>query len=1061
MPAEFASRREDASPFLSASVLLAMRLGEDVEVHGPVSAPLLDRVGRIVDLYASWDPRLFRSHVTATDELEPTRRADGIACFLSRGVDSLYSAAVPRGLPGALTELVFCDRLEPIHSAGVRAEEVRLATDTAALLGLPLVVIESNIRQLTDPIVRDWEDMVGAGLSFLATSMSGGLGYVIIPSSDGPETIGPCGTSPLLDPLFSTAEVEIEHDAPGTRPAKVAWLAREHPEVLPHLKVCYFEDRPDNCGRCSKCLLTMLALEATGLRSQATGFPAEIDREALAALRIRGPQAQTEFAEVERALVARGGSDDLARLVADGLARTVARPPDGVLPDDSPAFRRRAARRRLAGRPARSAAPRTTVMMPSFEAEATLREAVASVLDQTLADLELIVVDDASSTPVAEVLGDLSDPRLLIIGHPQNRGLSAARNTALGAARAPLVSQLDADDMWEPDYLESVLPRFDDPGVGLVYTNCTILGHPAGHEDYIGDPSVHPMHDFPKIAEQNPVPCPTATMRTAAVRAVGGYAWWLRQCEDYHLYMKLAQAGWRFDYVDRQLARYRWPQPGRGMSYDSRRHEVWEHAMFGSFVARHPRTPGPRRQVRVRARRELDKALTVASRRLSPPRGGRPRLLVEPGSYAMLNLGDIAMVQVCIERLRKLWPDATIGVVTEAADRLAQHCPGVQAVPAPGQHEWFQGRWSGGAYWPLLGQDTRTRFEWRARRLGRTSPRAARLALRAELLAREPASDDLREFVSWLLGADGVVVSGRGGTTDVFLEDGVEVLELLDTAIALGIPTAMFGQGLGPMNDEHLRALANEVLPRLEALTVRERHSAMPLLRGLGVRPERVTVTGDDALELAYRLRSNGATRGAIGVGLRLAPYSGTTQPMARTIARVLREGAARRGAELRPVPVSLYPHEDDNGSLARLLGSQNGEVTTPLQAIAQAGGCRVVVAGSYHAAVFALAQGVPVVGLTASPYYEAKLEGLADMFPGGCWVLSASDRDVAARLSAALDEAWEGADKLRPELLAATARQIAAAQDAYARFEEPVSRYAGLSVTHATASSESASRYL
>ena len=265
-----------------------------------------------------------------------------------------------------------------------------------------------------------------------------------------------------------------------------------------------------------------------------------------------------------------------------------------------------------------------------------------------------------------EVLGDLSDPRLRIIGHPQNRGLSAARNTALGAARAPLVSQLDADDMWEPDYLESVLPHFDDPGVGLVYTNCTILGHPAGHEDYIGDPSVHPMHDFPKIAEQNPVPCPTATMRTAAVRAVGGYAWWLRQCEDYHLYMKLAQAGWRFDYVDRQLARYRWPQPGRGMSYDSRRHEAWEHAMFGSFVARHPRTPGPRRQVRVRARRELDKALTVASRRLSPRRGGRPRLLVEPDSVAMLNLGEGVRVSCTeyIESIRKLSADATVGVVT-------------------------------------------------------------------------------------------------------------------------------------------------------------------------------------------------------------------------------------------------------------------------------------------------------------------------------------------------------------------------------------------------------------
>ena len=120
------------------------------------------------------------------------------------------------------------------------------------------------MRELTDPIVRDWADVVGAGLAFLATSTAGGFGHVVIPSSDGPTTVAPVGTSPMLDPLFSTAEVEVVHDAPGTRPAKVAWLARERPELLPLLKVCFREDRPDNCGRCSKCLLTMLALEAVG-----------------------------------------------------------------------------------------------------------------------------------------------------------------------------------------------------------------------------------------------------------------------------------------------------------------------------------------------------------------------------------------------------------------------------------------------------------------------------------------------------------------------------------------------------------------------------------------------------------------------------------------------------------------------------------------------------------------------------------------------------------------------------------------------------------------------------
>jgi len=249
--------------------------------------------------------------------------------------------------------------------------------------------------------------------------------------------------------------------------------------------------------------------------------------------------------------------------------------------------------------------PRTTVMMPAYRAEATLRDAVGSVLAQTMTDLELIVVDDASPVEVADRLCDTDDPRLGVIRHRRNRGVAAARNTALRHARSALVSQLDADDMWEPRYLETVLPRFADPRVGLVYTNATIVGHPGGHDTYIFDPSVHPMDRFPKITEQNPIPALTATMRTDAVRAVGGYARWLRMAQDYHLYLKLAAAGWRFDYIDRKLATFRWPESGRGRTYDRARHARYELAMWLAFALRHPLTPGPRRQVRIRLPREL------------------------------------------------------------------------------------------------------------------------------------------------------------------------------------------------------------------------------------------------------------------------------------------------------------------------------------------------------------------------------------------------------------------------------------------------------------------------
>jgi hypothetical protein len=358
----------------------------------------------------------------------------------------------------------------------------------------------------------------------------------------------------------------------------------------------------------------MLSLEAAGSLALATGFPPEVDPEAVAAAAPRGLQPREEFRDVELALRARGATG-LADKVADALARGAALPVEWELRPDSPAFLARVERHaavagHLARSPQRPAKPLTSVMMPAYNAGASLSRAVVSVLSQTCGDLELIVVDDRGEPPAAGLLAEFDDPRLRILCHERKRGLSAARNTALAAARAPLVSQLDADDEWELDYLAELLPCFDDPDIGLAYTDCTIVGHPAGRESYVDDPSDHPLDHFPTLAERNPIPSPTVTMRAHAVRAAGGYARWLRRAQDHHLYMKLAHAGWRFAYLDRRLARCRWPEPGRGPSNDARPHELWEHAMYASFAARHPLTPGPRRQVRARARRELMLALS-------------------------------------------------------------------------------------------------------------------------------------------------------------------------------------------------------------------------------------------------------------------------------------------------------------------------------------------------------------------------------------------------------------------------------------------------------------------
>jgi glycosyltransferase involved in cell wall biosynthesis len=227
--------------------------------------------------------------------------------------------------------------------------------------------------------------------------------------------------------------------------------------------------------------------------------------------------------------------------------------------------------------------PRVSVLMPAYNADATIVEAVTSVLAQTMSEVELIVADDGSTQPISEVLGEVADERLRIVRRQRNGGVSAARNSALAVAQAPVVAQLDADDYWRPDHLEHLLPAFDDPAVGLAYANTEIVGcleadcrissrtPDDGLPEWVGDSALQPVNDLDLLYRENPMVASAVAMRTDAVRRVRGYPEWLRVGEEYLVYIRLMRDGWRFAYVDRRSATYRWPEPGRGVTFDARR----------------------------------------------------------------------------------------------------------------------------------------------------------------------------------------------------------------------------------------------------------------------------------------------------------------------------------------------------------------------------------------------------------------------------------------------------------------------------------------------------------
>jgi polysaccharide pyruvyl transferase WcaK-like protein len=305
----------------------------------------------------------------------------------------------------------------------------------------------------------------------------------------------------------------------------------------------------------------------------------------------------------------------------------------------------------------------------------------------------------------------------------------------------------------------------------------------------------------------------------------------------------------------------------------------------------------------------------------------------------------------------------------------------------------------------------------------------------------------LDEFLDWVHSADLVVASGAGLLTDAFARRAGTVLEVLETAVKGGVPAAMLGQGVGPLTDARLRATASRVLPRVDLIGLREDLTGPPILRSLGVADERMITTGDEAIEQALDVGGTGQTGEGIGVNVRVARYSDVSADALETVGGVVRRSADHHGVDLVPIPISFYSKERDADAIARMLGSDQpgaAEVSTPAAAIAQVRLCRVVVTGSYHAAVFALAQGIPAIGLAGSGYYVDKFLGLAEQFETGCATVRLDEPRLGERLEAAVEEAWSSAPSLSGALQRRAEDQVERVRQAYLRLHRIVGEARG-----------------
>lgn len=318
-PSEHVDHSDDATGFALAALPVAMVLGEDLTVAGPVSGELVERLPEIVAALSAWNP--WRAIAVRVEPAPDQPASGGWVSFFSRGVDSLFTAAHRVDADPPLVGVVFGRGLEPRHDEAVALAEVATARTLADRRQLPLIVVDSNVRSFTDRFGTDWDDVLGPGLAFLGHALAGSCRGVIIPSSDSWATVEPCGSNPLVDPLLSSGRLAVEHDSIRLgRLGKVRWLVEHAPDLLDGLKVCYSENRHDNCGRCGKCVFTMVCLHLAGGLALADLFPARLDLDLVRSMRLPHVQSRLDWAAVAADIDPAGPDADLRAAVLDVLA---------------------------------------------------------------------------------------------------------------------------------------------------------------------------------------------------------------------------------------------------------------------------------------------------------------------------------------------------------------------------------------------------------------------------------------------------------------------------------------------------------------------------------------------------------------------------------------------------------------------------------------------------------------------------------------------------------------------------------------------------------------------
>jgi lipid II:glycine glycyltransferase (peptidoglycan interpeptide bridge formation enzyme) len=266
---------------LPFALLPAMVTESRLKLPGAVSPRLYSAAPKVQDIFYQWEeefeifpPR--RVTVDAEVESRNDKRASGVACFFSGGVDSFYTLL--KNLD-EVTHLIFVHGVDiPLSNFPLREQAGPAVREVARELGKSLIEVATDLRSFSDPLVH-WGQYQGAALASVGLLFQHLFRKILIPATFSYADLLPWGAHPLLDPLWSTELTDFEHDGcEATRVEKAAYISSNE-VAMKWLRVCWLTPASYdyNCGRCGKCLTTMINLRVAGALERCETLPHTID----------------------------------------------------------------------------------------------------------------------------------------------------------------------------------------------------------------------------------------------------------------------------------------------------------------------------------------------------------------------------------------------------------------------------------------------------------------------------------------------------------------------------------------------------------------------------------------------------------------------------------------------------------------------------------------------------------------------------------------------------------------------------------------------------------------